>query len=90
MTRADAAREVAGVIAAQVEELIVSGDIMGGRALVAARLRAVATAEVRGDDVALRAAWLELAVAAGACVAAIDFEPPARSANGAAEAEPVA
>jgi hypothetical protein len=75
-TREEAAEEVAGVIADQVRELIVSGDLMGGKALVAKRLKQVVTAEQREDKDALRAAWMDLAVAAGACVAAIDFVPP--------------
>lgn len=76
-----AAGEVALVIGEQVAELVVAGDIMGGRAMVADRIRKVAAAEQRGERDVLRAAWMELAVAAAACVASIDYVPPA-SLNG--------
>lgn len=74
--RVKAAGEVADRIREQVFELIVEGDMMGGRALVATRLRQVAEAERRGDTVALRAAVMELTVAGGSWVAALDFVPP--------------
>jgi hypothetical protein len=83
-TRAEVAREVSGVIAEQVAAQLVAADIMGGRAEVAVRLRDVAAAERRGDRSVERAAWLELAVAAARCVAAIDFEPPRELSAGAA------
>lgn len=76
LTREAAASEVAALIAEQVAALIVEGDIMGGPSLVATRLRAVATARAREDSAALRAAWIDLAAAAGACVAALDYRPP--------------
>lgn len=65
--------EVSEVVARQVAELIVEGDVQGGRSLVAGRLREVASAELHGDEAVLRAAWLDLAVAAGACAASIDL-----------------
>lgn len=74
--RRASAGEVADRIREQVFELIVDGDMMGGRALVATRLRQVAEAERRGDKVALRAAVMELTIAGGAWVAAIDYVPP--------------
>lgn len=75
-TRRAAAAEVGALIARQVEELIVAGDIMGGRALVARRIRELLRAEQRGDRDALRAAVMELTVAGGAWVAALDYRPP--------------
>jgi hypothetical protein len=74
--REEVAREVAQCIAEQVEELIVAGDIMGGRALVAKRVQQVLDAERRGDREVLRAACMEGAVAFGAWVAALDYVPP--------------
>lgn len=74
--REAAAGEVADRIRKQVFELIVEGDLMGGRALVATRVRQIAEAERREDEEALRAAVMELAVAAGMWVAALDFVPP--------------
>jgi hypothetical protein len=83
--RRHAAREVAGVIAAQVEELVVAGDIMGGRALFARRVREIAEAERRGDVEALRAAVMDGAVALGAWVAALDYRPSVLGTSGTAE-----
>lgn len=74
--REKAAGEVADRIREQVYELIVHGDLMGGRALVATRLRQIAEAERRGDKDALRAAVIELGVASGAWLAALDYVPP--------------
>lgn len=70
------AGEVADRIRGQVFSLIVEGDMMGGRSLVATRLRQVAEAERRGDQAALRAAVMDLTVAGGSWVAALDFVPP--------------
>jgi hypothetical protein len=81
--RAAAAREVAGTIAEQVEALIVDGDVMGGRAMFAARLAVVAAAERRGDPRVLRAAVIDAAAALGAWAAALDYVPPSEL-NGAA------
>jgi hypothetical protein len=75
-TRERVAGEVADKIAGQVRELLIEGDIMGGRALVAMRLRQVTVAEARADEVALRAAWMDVCVAAAGCVAALDYRPP--------------
>lgn len=86
-TREEVAHEVAGVIAEQVEALIVEGDIMGGRALLASRLKALAVAERRGDSTVVRAALMDVAVASGVWVASIDFVPPSElhgSSNGSA------
>lgn len=80
--REKAAGEIADRIREQVFELIVHGDLMGGRALVATRLRQVAEAERRGDKAALRAAVIELGVAAGAWLAALDYVPPSELTNG--------
>lgn len=80
-TREEAAAEVAGVIASQVEELIVSGDVMAGRAVLAQRISQLAVAERRGDPVVIRAALMEVAVAAGGWVASIDFVPPSEHAS---------
>lgn len=77
-TRAAVAREVAGVIAKQVEELIIEGDIMGGRALVAQRIQQVLVAEKRGDPDVLRASVMDGAAAFGLWVAALDWRPPAQ------------
>lgn len=85
-TREQVAGEVALVIGEQVAELVVAGDIMGGRAMVADRIRKVAAAERRGDPSVLRSAWMELAVAAASCVASIDYVPPA-ALNGSASAD---
>lgn len=75
-TRERVAGEVAGTIAEQIRELLIEGDIMGGRALVATRLRQVATAERRGDDVALRAALIDGSVAFASWVASLDYRAP--------------
>lgn len=75
-TRTLTAHEVAQTIAAQVEELIVEGDMMGGRALLAQRLRQLAQAERQGDLTVVRASLMDLAVAAGSWVASLDFTPP--------------
>jgi hypothetical protein len=75
-TREEVARELAGVVAEQVEALIVEGDIMGGRALVGRRLAVVLDAERRGDLVALRAAVMDLGAACGSWAAALDFDRP--------------
>lgn len=68
--------QVARTIAVQIEELIVSGDIMGGRALLAQRVRALAEAERRGDQSVVRACVMDVAVAAGAWVARLDHRAP--------------
>jgi hypothetical protein len=75
------AHEVAGRIAEQVEANLIEGDAMGGRARLAVALRAIAVAEGRGDQVALRAALLDVSVAGAAWVAALDFKPPAAMAS---------
>lgn len=75
-TRECAARQVAAAIAEQVEAVIVEGDIMGGRALAATRVRQVAAAERRDDAVALRAAVVDAAAAFGQWAAALDYRPP--------------
>jgi hypothetical protein len=78
--------EVAEVISTQVGELIVQGDAMGGRSRLAIALQAVAVAERREDQDTLRAALMDVAVAAGTWVAALDFRPPtAGSASAPAE-----
>lgn len=70
------AKEVAAVVAEQVEELLIAGDSMGGRGRVAVALEHVVTAERRGDKGAMRAATIELAVAGAAWTAALDYVPP--------------
>lgn len=75
-TREEVAAQVVATLADQVYELIMEGDIMGGRALVGRRLGQVLDAERRDDQVALRAAVMDLIVAGGAWVAALDFTPP--------------
>lgn len=67
--RARAARQNAG---RQIAESLVAADITGSREFLARRLRNVAEAEREGDDFVKRGAYLDLAVAAGAMVAAID------------------
>lgn len=79
------AGEVAVMIADQVRELVIEGDIMGGQALVVTRLRLVHAAQVRGDVVPLRAAWMDVCVAAAACVAALDYRPPSEFNGGRGE-----
>jgi hypothetical protein len=76
--RKKAAREVGDYIGGQVAELIVEGDVMGGQSMVLLRLGAISEAQRSGDQVALRAAVMGLASAAGAWVASIDMaaEPP--------------
>lgn len=76
------AREVAAVIAVQVEELLIAGDSMGGRGRVAVALEHLVTAERREDSGALRAATIELAVAGAAWTAALDFVPPVYTPKG--------
>lgn len=68
----EAARAARANVADQVSELIVTADIMGGRTRVAMALRAVAMAEQRQDSDALRAAWMDVAAAAGGAAAALD------------------
>jgi hypothetical protein len=75
-TREAAAAEVAAHIADAVYDLIVAGDIMGGRALFAQRLAAIAVAERRQDRLALRAAVMDGAAGLGAWAAALDYRPP--------------
>lgn len=82
-SREIAAREVAAAIGAQVEELIIEGDLMGGRAMVAMSLRSISEAEQRGDRSVLRAAVMSGAVAHGAWIAALDYRPPSEFGNGA-------
>jgi hypothetical protein len=76
LSRREAARELALLVAGQVEELIIEGDVMGGRALVGRRLAVVLEAERRGDAAALRAAVMDLGAACGSWAAALDFERP--------------
>lgn len=76
VTRETVAGEVAAVIAEQVKALIVEGDIMGGRAAIAMRVRQVGEAERRGDRAAIRAAAMEASVAFAQYVAALDYQPP--------------
>lgn len=73
-----AAAEVAAVIADQAYDLIVAGDLMGGRAMFARRVEQLVTAERVGDPVALRSALMDSIAAAGAWVAGLDFESPRR------------
>lgn len=67
------ARAARANVAEQVAGLIVAGDIMGGRSRVAMALQAVASAEQRQDEDALRAAWMDVAAAAGGAAAALDL-----------------
>lgn len=71
-TRELAAAEVAANVADQVYDLIVAGDIMGGRALAVSRIGQVAAAERRQDPEALRSACMDAAVGFGAWVASLD------------------
>lgn len=70
--------EIAARISTQVYELIVEGDIMGGRALVATRLQQLMRAEQSGDKATLRAAVIEGAVAHAAWAAALDYKAPSK------------
>lgn len=72
-TKTEAARAARAVVAEQVAAQIVEADIMGGRGRVAMALRAVAAAEQQQDGDALRAAWMDVASAAGATAAALDL-----------------
>jgi hypothetical protein len=60
-------------VAEQFTELLADLDRPGSRAHTAARLTLVAEAERSGDPVALRAAVMELSVAAGSWVLALDL-----------------
>lgn len=82
--REDTAREVAAVIAQQVAELLIEGDIMGGRSLAAIRLQQVAAAERRGDRVVLRGALIDASAAFAQWAAGLDFRVPPVNGNGAA------
>ena len=97
MQREQAAREVGERIYGQVVELIVTGDIMGGREMVLMRIRSVAEAERRAAGLktaeeqaegreAVRAAVMDCAVAFGAWVAALDYKPPSSLSTGDATA----
>lgn len=68
--------QLADTIAVQVAELIVVGDAMGGRSRIAVCIEQIVRAEQRGDTDVLRSSVVELAVSAGAWVAALDFEMP--------------
>lgn len=68
---ADGAREV---VAGQLAELIVETRMTGGRGLLVTRVRAVTAAERQGDPLALRAACMELAVAAAGWAVHLDLE----------------
>lgn len=63
-------------VADQAAELIVAGDLMGSRDMVVARLQQVVVAERTQDAGGVRAAWMDVIVAAGACVAALDHKTP--------------
>jgi hypothetical protein len=68
--------EALEVLGRDAAELLVAADAMGGRALVAERIREVAEAERRGDHGALRAAWMQVSVAALMVVAGMDYQEP--------------
>lgn len=67
------AGEVAERVAAQARELLIEGDVMGGRDLFLGRLRTLLEAERSGDREALRAAVMDVSVAAASWAAALDF-----------------
>lgn len=71
--REKAAREIAQNVAQQVYEQIVEGDTMGGRGLLAQRIKALAAAEQRGDTRVTRAALMEICTATGSWIAALDL-----------------
>jgi membrane protein required for beta-lactamase induction len=70
-------------VADQVAELLIGSVSSGSRDIVALRIRSVLEAERRNEPRALRAAAVELAVAAGAWAAVLDVRlqdeaPPRR------------
>lgn len=75
-TRQAVAEEVARTIGTQAAELLIEGDVMGGRSRLAGALKDIAVAERRGDPVALRAALMGGVEALGSWVAALDYVPP--------------
>jgi len=75
--REKVAGEIGDRIAAQVRELLIEGDTMGGRARFAAAVGDIVTAERRGDHEVLRSTLMGGIDALAAWVAALDFKPPA-------------
>jgi hypothetical protein len=73
-------------VSASAADLIVRGDVMAARSTVRMRIASVVEAERRGDDVAVRAAVMDLVAASGAWVAALDLKAPHRRVERAAAA----
>lgn len=67
------AREARAHVARQLAESIESADLTGSHPFVAKRFGSYVAAVKSGDDLASRAALMELASAAGATIAALDL-----------------
>lgn len=70
------ARFVRASVAEQVGQMITDSDMTGSRDYFARRLRELAAAEKSGDPMALNAAVMEVAAAAGAWATAIQLKEP--------------
>lgn len=73
MRRAQAARKV---VAKQVSDIIVTGELTGSRGYLAMRVREVAEAAEVDDPMLLRGSLVELAAAGGVWAAAVDLSAP--------------
>lgn len=71
--RSEAARAARLNVGSQFTALLVEADITGSPALIAKRVRGVLEAERSADLTMMRAAAMELAVAAGVYAAGIDL-----------------
>lgn len=73
--RSAQARDARANVGQQLTDLLVEADITGSLAMIAKRVRELAQAEASGDMTVMRAASMELAVAAGVYAAGMDLEP---------------
>lgn len=73
--RSQSAREARLNVGQQFTDLLVEADITGSPQLIAKRVRGLVEAEGSGDVTVMRAAAMELAVAAGVYAAGMDLEP---------------
>lgn len=71
-----AREQVAEEVAESVRSHIVASDVMGGRTTLAQCVQQLVRAERQEDVELVRVALVDLAGAAGAWIAALDFVPP--------------
>jgi hypothetical protein len=72
--RSEDARKARLNVGQQFTDLLVEADITGSSQLIAKRVREMVEAEGSGDRTMMRAAAMELAVAAGVYAAGIDLD----------------